>query len=355
MQRWHPLWQLFLTRLREFYREPAVLFWVYGFPLFLAIGLGLAFSGGAPTSPQAAPSGKPEVDVQDEPDRSEAAALLEQLRSAGIDARIANPSICQGRLRTGDATLVVVPAADGYRYIYDPLRPGSQLTRCQVDAVVQRWKGGRPDWPTADATPEEPGDRYIDFLVPGLMGMNLMTGGLWGVGYVIVDMRVRKLLKRLLATPMRASDFLLSILGSRLVCLVVEMVVLVLAGRLIFGVPVRGSLGGLAVVILAGAAAFAGLGLVLASRVERTETVSGLINLLVLPMWMLSGTFFSPHRFPEFVQPVVRVLPLTHLNDALRAVMLEGASAAAVLAPAALLAGWAVVSFLVALTCFSWR
>jgi ABC-type multidrug transport system permease subunit len=250
---------------------------------------------------------------------------------------------------------VSVAAADGYRYVYDPARPGSRLARCQVDAVVQAWKSARPTWPTADSTPEEPGDRYIDFLIPGLMGMNLMAGGLWGVGYVIVDMRVRKLLKRLLATPMRASDFLLSMLGSRLLCLAVEMVVLVVAGWLLFGVPVRGSGWGLALVVLAGASAFAGLGLVLASRVERTETVSGLINLFVLPMWMLSGTFFSPHRFPDPFQPVVRALPLTHLNDALRAVMLEGASAADVLAPVALLAGWAVVSFLAALACFSWR
>jgi ABC-type multidrug transport system permease subunit len=355
MRRWHPLWQLFLTRLREFYREPAVLFWVYGFPLFLALGLGLAFSGGAPVSPQDAPPGKPEVDVQDEPDRSEASALLHQLEAAGIEARLGDPVACQSRLRTGDTSLVVVPAADRYRYVYDPARPGSRLARCQVDAVVQRWKAGRPAWPTEDSTPAEPGDRYIDFLIPGLMGMNLMAGGLWGVGYVIVDMRVRKLLKRLLATPMRGSDFLLSLLASRLLCLVTEMVMLVLAGLLIFGVPVRGSVGGLALVILAGASAFAGLGLVLASRVERTETVSGLINLLVLPMWMLSGTFFSPHRFPDCFQPVVRALPLTHLNDALRAVMLEGAPAASVLAPAGLLAGWGVVSFLVALGCFSWR
>jgi ABC-2 type transport system permease protein len=355
MRRWHPLWHLFLTRLREFYREPAVLFWVYGFPLFLALGLGLAFSGGPPANPQGETPGKTEVDVQDTPDSSEAYELQRQLQSAGIDTHLADAPTCRDQLRTGEAGLVVVPGADGYRYVYDPARPGSRLVRCQVDAVVQRWKAGGRVWPTSDETPEEPGDHYIDFLIPGLMGMNLMAGGLWGVGYVIVDLRVRKLLKRLLATPMRASDFLLSILGSRLVCLVVEMVVLVLAGWLIFGVPVRGSLWGLALVVLAGAAAFAGLGLVLASRVERTETVSGLINLCVLPMWMLSGTFFSTHRFPESFQPVIRALPLTHLNNALRAVMLGGAEPAAVLVPAAILACWGVVSFIVALKIFAWR
>jgi ABC-type multidrug transport system permease subunit len=265
MKRWHPLWQLFLARIREFYREPSVLFWVYGFPLFLAIGLGVAFTSGLPVAP-ADGQGSSEVDM------------------AGL-----------------------------------------------------------------------PGGRYIDYLIPGLMGLNLMGGGLWGVGYVIVDMRVRKLLKLYLAMPMRRSDFLLSILASRLVLLVPEMLLLALAGRLLFGVPIRGNLGTLTLVILVGGATFAGLGLVLASRTEKTETVTGLINLLMIPMWMFSGTFFPPTRFPSFLQPLIDALPLTHLNIALRDVLLQGAGLTHVAGRLVILAAWSAGSFVLALTWFRWR
>jgi ABC-type multidrug transport system permease subunit len=250
--------------------------------------------------------------------------------------------------------VVIVPSADGYRYLYDPTRPESLAARYRVDDLVQRWKAGARAWPTSDDLVREPGDRYIDFLIPGLMGLNLMGGGLWGVGFVLVDTRVRKLLKRLLAAPMRRSDFLLSVLASRLLLIVPEMLLLALAGHFLFGVPVRGSLAALAAVVLVGGAAFAGLGLLLACRTEKTETVSGLINLLMLPMWMLSGTFFAPDRFPRALQPLIEALPLTHLNVALRAVMLEGAPLADVAGRLAVLAAWGAVSFLLGLFWFRW-
>jgi ABC transporter DrrB family efflux protein len=224
-----------------------------------------------------------------------------------------------------------------------------------VDAVVQPWKTGRGDWPTQDMLAQEPGNRYIDFLLPGLMGLNMMGGGLWGVGFVLVDMRVRKLLKRLLATPMRREDFLLAILSARMVFLFPEMLFLVLVGRLGFGVPLRGNPLTLALVIVVGAAAFAGIGLLVACRADKTETVSGLMNLVMLPMWLLSGTFFSSKRFPEVVQPIVQALPLTQLNDALREVMLEGASVTEVGWRLAALAAWGVVTFVLALRWFRWQ
>jgi ABC transporter DrrB family efflux protein len=362
MKRWHPLWQLLLVRLREFYREPAVLFWVYGFPLFLAIGLGVAFSGGVAGAFTGGEPGQLEVDIEEPPRvnsqrtpaRAEADALCQQLRDGGLDAHLRSAAECRWRLGTGKAALVITPDPQGYRYAYDPRRPGSLTTRYRADSIVQRWKCGRSAWPTTDVPVEERGGRYIDFLIPGLMGLNLMGGGLWGVGYVIVDMRVRKLLKRFLATPMRRGDFLLAVLASRVAFVVPEMLFLALAGCLVFGMPLRGDLLTLVVVILAGGVAFAGLGLLLASRTEKTETVSGLIQLLVLPMWMLAGTFFPSSQFPEALQQLIRVLPLTPLNDALREVILEGASLADVSGKVLVLAGWAVVSFLLALKWFRW-
>jgi ABC-type multidrug transport system permease subunit len=200
----------------------------------------------------------------------------------------------------------------------------------------------------------EPGGRYIDFLVPGLLGMSLMGGGLWGVGFVTVDMRIRKLLKRFVATPMRRSDFLAGVMISRLLFMVPEVLVLLVFARLAFGVVIYGSLLSVLVLILTGAATFAGLGLLIASRARTLEAVSGLMNLVMLPMWLLSGIFFSSERFPGVAQPLIRALPLTALNDSLRAVMQEGATLASQLPQLGILAAWAVVTFALALRWFRW-
>src|SRR5947209_8945441 len=256
--RWRAFLQLFLARVRDFYLEPAVLMWVYVFPLALAVGLGLAFSRGVPAVPGAAGGGPAAVAVRDDLNPAEATALTERLRAAGIAVETGNADGCDRQLRGGRVALVVVPTASRYEYVFDPQRPDGPATRDRVDDLIQRWKAGTAAWPTADQPVEEPGGRYIDFLIPGLMGLNLMSGGLWGVGYVITDLRVRKLLKRLLATPMRRADFLLAIITSRLVLLVPEMLLFALVGAYGFGVPFRGSPATLALTIFVGASAFAG-------------------------------------------------------------------------------------------------
>ncbi len=346
MQRWRPLFYLILARLREFFREPEAIFWVYGFPLILALGLGIAFSTRAPES-QA-------VDVQ-QTDSAEAAALVEQLRAAGMDAQLHDEAECRQRLRTGKTTLFIVPGPQGFQYVYDPARADSVTARYRADAALERWKAGNAAPAVNDHQVSEPGQRYIDFLMPGLIGMNLMGGGLWGIGFVLVDMRTRKLLKRFLATPMHRSDFLLSLLGARLAFLVPEMLVLTLVGYFGFRVPLGGHPLTLVLVMLSGAVAFAGLGLLAACRAEKTESITGLINMIALPMWLLSGTFFSSRRFPEAAQPFIQALPLTQLNDALREVMLEGATLGAVAWRIGILAAWAVVSFALALRWFRWQ
>jgi ABC-2 type transport system permease protein len=343
----HPFLQLCLARLREFYREPEVIFWVYGFPLLLAVGLGIAFANRKP-DPQP-------VDVQRVAGQDDA-ELAKVLNTAGLKVEVHDEVECEQRLRTGKTVLYVVPSTDGYRYIYDETLQESQIARPRVDDAIVRWKLGKTiPWNTVDEHVTEPGNRYIDFLLPGLIGANLMGGGLFGVGFVLVDMRVRKLLKRLLATPMRRSHFLLAVLVGRLVLMLPEMLLLLLLGWLAFDVPVRGSLLTVSLFILVGAAAFAGIGLLVASRSEKTETVSGLINLVMIPSWVLSGVFFSSKRFPEMTQPIIQALPLTQLNDALREVMLEGATFTQVAWRFAILAAWAVVTFVVALRIFRWQ
>jgi ABC-type multidrug transport system permease subunit len=167
-------------------------------------------------------------------------------------------------------------------------------------------------------------------------------------------MRIRKVLKRFLATPMRKTDFLAAIMLSRLVFLIPEMVVLLVFAWLAFGVVIQGSLLALSVLIGLGAFTFSGIGLLIASRARTLEAVSGLMNLVMLPMWVLSGIFFSSERFPDVAQPFIKALPLTPLINAMRSVSLEGASLASQWPEMGILAAWGVGSFVLALRWFRW-
>ena len=200
-----------------------------------------------------------------------------------------------------------------------------------------------------------PGSRYIDWLLPGLLGMNIMGTGLWSMGFAVVQARTRKLLKRLMATPMPRTSYLLSHLLARLVFLVLEVGALLLFGRLAFGVTSAGALWLVGLLALLGAFSFSGLGLLIASRARTVEAVSGLMNVVMLPMWLLSGVFFASSNFPDAAQPFIRALPLTALNDALRAVMLEGRGLAAIATQVAVLFAWGITTFVLALKLFRWR
>lgn len=346
----HPLAQLTLARLREFYREPAAVFWVYGFPLLLALILGLAF--------QSRPVERIPVDVTADGGSPEA---VEQLRvRLAADPRVAvavNPAAAANeRLRTNKTGLVVTPtpAAPGWAYTLDPTRPESVLAKAAAEGALLR--AAVPSLPPAAETVlDAPGGRYIDFLVPGLLGTNLMGGGLWGVGFVVVDMRVRKLLKRFLATPMRRRDFLLSLMFSRILFTLVEVALLMGFAWLVFGVRVQGDWSALAGLTVAGGFAFAGVGLLVACRAKTIETVSGLMNAVMLPMYLLSGVFFAYDTFPAAVQPLIRALPLTVLIDGLRAVINDGAGWGAAGVPVLVLTGWTAVCFALALRLFRWR
>ncbi len=345
--RYWPLGQIILSRVREFYREPEALFWAYGFPILMVVGLGVAFR--TQTAERIA------VDVEAGP-RAEAVAQALAGQPKFV-VKIVSAEEARQHLRNGRTELVVAAAMDSapsYDYLFDPARPESALARNAVDDALQR-AAGRQDVATVTQHEfSEPGGRYIDFLVPGLLGMSLMGGGLWGVGFVTVDMRIRKLLKRFLATPMRKSDFLAGVMISRLLFMVPEVIVLLVFARLAFGVVIYGSLSAVLILVLLGAVTFAGLGLLVASRARTVEAVSGIMNLVMLPMWMLSGIFFSSERFPTAVQPLIKALPLTALIDALRAVMQEGATLDAQLPQIGMLAGWSVVTFVLALKWFRW-
>ncbi|HEY6099776.1 MAG TPA: ABC transporter permease [Anaeromyxobacter sp.] len=338
-----PLVQLTLARVRGFFREPSAVFWTFAFPVLLTIALGIAFRSRPPEPVRIAVEAGP------------GAEAVRAALSAGreVTTELLDPGAARTALRTGRVTIVVVPGAPP-AYRYDPTRPESRLARAVADDLLERAAGRADALAPRDELVTEPGTRYVDFLVPGLVGMNIMSAGMWGIGWVIVEDRQKKLLRRMVATPMRRSDYLLAFVLVRLLFLVLEVPVLVGFGMLAFGVPLRGSLAALGVMAVLGALAFAGLGLLVASRARNTQTASGLMNLVMMPMFVVSGVFFSADHFPAFVQPVVRALPLTALNDGLRAVMNEGAGLAALAPQAALLAGVALASFGAALRLFRW-
>jgi ABC-type multidrug transport system permease subunit len=228
------------------------------------------------------------------------------------------------------------------------------LARAAVDDALQAAAGRKDVVATSEATSSEPGSRYIDFLIPGLLGMNLMNSGMWGIGFALVDMRQRKLLKRFVGTPMRRGDFLLALLSSRLVLMMIEIGLLLTLGIIVFHMKVLGSVFAILLLGTAGALCFGGVGLVTASRAQKIESVSGLMNLVMMPMWIFSGVFFSYERFPAVIQPLIKILPLTALNDALRASILEGTPLIHQWQRLLVMGLWGGISFVLALKWFRW-
>src|SRR5579863_2688601 len=292
----HPLIQLTLVRFREFVREPEAIFWVFIFPILLAAGLGIAFRN------------RP-------PDVLKIAALTPELAQSLRQEKLLDVQVLSGgegtaALRNGKIALFVTPAAGGaVAYQYDNTNPEARTARMLAENAIERGAGRQDPVGSHDELMREPGSRYIDFLVPGLLGMNLMGSAIWGLGFAIVDARRKKLIKRLVATPMPRHYYLLSFILSRLVLLVVEVAAVLGFGYLVFGVPVRGALADLVLLCVLASLSFSALGLLIASRVRTIEAASGLMNCIMMPMWIVSGVFFSSQRFPGIVQPAIKALP----------------------------------------------
>lgn len=335
--------QLTKVRFLEFLREPEAIFWSFVFPVLLAAGLGIAFRN--------QPAQVLKIGATD-------SRLADALRKEkGLEVQVLDRDAGDLGLRTGRILLLAIPGAtqDAVVYRFDDTNAEARNARLLADRAMHK-ASGRPEPVSAsDDLVREPGSRYIDFLVPGLLGMNLMGGGIWGLGFSIVDTRRKNLLKRLVAAPMAKWEYLMSYLLSRLVMLTLEVVTFVGFSVLVFGVPLRGSVFHLGALCLLASLSFGSLGLLIASRARTIEAVSGLMNLVMLPMWVLSGIFFSADRFPDAAQPFIRALPLTAVIDALRANMIQGLPLPQLGWQLAVIVGWLVLSFGVAMRLFRWR
>ena len=335
------LFQLTSMRFRLFLREPEAIFWTFIFPILLAAGLGIAFRN------------RPADVLQ-------VGATTTQLTQAlaadkGLTAATMDEAEGTHELATGKILLLAIQRPEGVAYKYDDTNPDARTARMVADRAVQTAAGRREAVRAENELVHETGARYIDFVVPGLLGMNLMGSAMWGLGFSIVEARQKKLLKRLVASPMPRWQYLASFLLSRLAMLVIEVAAFLGFARLVFGVPFRGSLVELGFLCLLTSLAFSALGLLVSSRARTMEAASGLMNLVMLPMWILSGVFFSATRFPAMIQPVVRALPLTAAIDALRGNMLQGMNLGQMIAPVGILLAWFVAPFAVSLRIFRWR
>ena len=340
--------ELVLVRVREFIREPEAVFWTFVFPLLLAAGLGIAFRNRPPETVRVAI-------VTSAPGAERTAAALRSSKELIVET-LKDDSTATRALQAATVALVIASdSVGGVEYRFDPSRPDARTARAVVNDRLQRAAGRDDPIAVRDAAVSARGSRYIDFLIPGLLAMNIMGSGVWSIAFSIVTARNKKLLKRLIATPMSRGQYLLSFLISRLAFLVAEVAVLVGFGAFVFDVPVRGSFATLATICLFSALAFSAIGLLVSSRARTVEAVSGLANLVMLPMWIFSGIFFSSSNFPTAFQPVIRILPLTATADALRATMLQGASLASLGGQLAVIAAWLVIAFVVALRIFRWR
>lgn len=337
--------ELTLARIRSFLREPEALFWTFGFPVIMAGGLGLAFR-------EAPAEARVPVGIER---GSAAERYAPALRaSPEVDLVVLSPDSAERAVRTGEVA-VLLAGRDVLAYRYDPARAESRSAQLVADRIVQRAAGATDRVPSIHDRDRRPGGRYIDWVVPGLIGMNLMSTGMWGMGFGLVQMRQKKQLKRMSSTPMRKRDFLLAQILARLSFIALEVPPIVLFAWLAFGVKVQGSLAALALVVTLGTMAFAGMGLLASTRARTIEGVSGILNLVMLPMFVLSGVFFSASRYPDAVQPFVQALPLTALNDALRAIYNDALPLSGYAGELAILAAWMVLAFLLSLRFFRWQ
>jgi ABC-2 type transport system permease protein len=339
-----PLIQLTLARVREFVREPEALFWAFIFPVVMSVVMAVAFpaSGSTPVLVGIAPG-------------ADTRAVREALAAqSDIKVRELEPGTEERALREGEVHLIIVPTTPP-TYRFDPEREESRTARLLADDALKRGAGRADPWTAREEPQQVPGSRYIDWLIPGLVGLGIMSTSMWGIGFSVAQSRMRKVLKLLVATPMRKREYLGAQMVARLMFLAPEVAVPVAFGAFVLNMPMRGSIAALTVVSVTGAVAFGALGLFVASRARTFEAISGLMNVSMLPMWLLSGVFFSAANFPDSIQPVIQALPLTALNDALRGVILEGSTLRALQAEVGVLLTWGVVSFALALRLFRWR
>jgi len=361
------LFQLISAHFKDVIRHPAVIFWGIIFPILMSLGLGIAFTRKPDMVRQVAVIGQDAPIIRDfllnRTEKLEGGDIGQPAYHLTLeDRKLGNTTFvfrettwnqAMVLLKRGNLTVVMNQENGGIAYHFDPLNPDAQFTYYKLAAIFNGQPA--PSITNAIRPLAVSGTRYIDFLVPGLMSMGIMMSCMWGMSYGMIDKRSKKLLRRMVATPMKKSYFLMALMIVRMLMNAIEGFLLFVFAWLVFDITIQGSLPGLAAVFLSGNIAFGGIAIFVSSRTDSTEIGNGLVNAVVMPMMVLSGIFFSYHNFPDWSIPVIQKLPLTLLADGLRSVFIEGAGLSAVLGQSLIMAGIGVGGFLAGLKLFKWH
>ena len=372
------LWQLILANARELLREPAVLFWGIAFPILMSLGLGAAFTKKKDVTVTIAVIGRNHL-VHTLTDSASVIqtflqknrAVLKIGKNGDLSRELNVPDERLGgtkyffhdmswkramvMLKRGNLNLVMDEAEGKVIYNFDPMNPDAQLTYLKLSKLMKDpeliIRPSEKDIQPLDVT----GTRYIDFLVPGLICMGVMMSCMWGVSYDIIEKRSKKLLRRMIATPMKRSNFLVALITVRIAMNFVEAGLLFLFSWLVFNITIQGSVPALLVFFVSGNIAFAGISVFLSSHTSKTEIGNGLINLVSMPMMVLSGIFFSYHNFPGWCIPAIQKFPLTMMADGVRSIFIEGAGFGETLLPSLIMLSVGLVFFIAGLKIFKWH
>jgi ABC-type multidrug transport system permease subunit len=368
------IYQLTITQVLETIREPEVLFWGILFPVLISIGLGFAFTQTAESKFHVilVETQHTELDsllkVYAQPNQIKGKSLLtwkitdKTLGNTEFNFEHSDWKSAIIALKRGEADVIVTDSLGKAAYHFDPHNSQAQLVYMKLSALMQNPTSGDVETPnlgvsttTANIQPLTlKGVRYIDFLVPGLISMGVMSSIMWGLSYTIIERRSQKLLRRMVATPMKKSNFLIAMMFVRTVMNIVEALILFLAMWLLFGIQIQGNIGALAVLFLAGNIAFTGIAVLVSCRTSKTEVGTGWINAVQMPMMILSGIFFSYHNFPEWSIGIIRLLPLTALTDGIRSIFNEGAGWMEIITPSIALSAFGLLCFVVGAKWFKW-
>ena len=375
--RFEQLWQLIVALFREIIREPGVLFWGILFPILMSLGLGLAFTRKTDVIRKVAIINITESSAIGSENSAVAGFLkinCEKNVSGGSDTwqwkytirdeKLGNSVFLFYKmqwdeaiklLKRGTINVLVLGKNDSIEYHFDPMNPDAQLTYLKLSTIVGK-RVLQPVQTNAEIKPlTVNGTRYIDFLVPGLIAMGVMMSSMWGISYGIIEKRSKKLLRRLVATPMKKSHFLIALITVRITMNFIESLVLFLFALFAFKMSIQGNISALILMFLSGNIAFAGIAVFVSSHTSNTEVGNGLINFVVFPMMVLSGIFFSYQNFPDWSLPFIKNLPLTMLTDGIRSIFNEGAGYHEVTLPILILLAIGTLFFSVGLKIFKWH
>jgi ABC-type multidrug transport system permease subunit len=376
------LFTLFESHAKELMREPAVLFWGIVFPLLMALGLGIAFTQSKDIvhnvavikiySSEKSAGGKLDAflknrtqkmgNTKDDVDKYELSIKDEKLGNTTYIFQLIDWKRAIVLLKRGEISLVLEEKDDEIEYHFDPVSPDAQLTYLNLSGIINNAFAGDSRKRTNNdfiKNKVEPltlkGTRYIDFLIPGLMAMGIMMSSIWGLSYGLIEKRSKKLLRRMIATPMRKSHFLISLMTVRTIMNFIEAGLLFLFSYFVFGITIQGSIPALILIFIAGNIGFAGIAIFTSSKTANTEVGNGVISALTTPMIVLSGVFFSYYNFPDWAVSFIRILPLTLVADGMRSIFIEGAGFQEIAAPFLILLAMGILFFSIGLKMFKWH